>query len=259
MNDIYLDICGHKLSVCSEDEGFIAELKDKYRNFISKLEGDINILVAHKPFKDEDSDIVVQKEAKGYVITGNEIEARVDDSLGKIKLKIPANAGTFDCFLRIFYSLLLLEDDAFLIHAAGLAKAGRGVLFTGPSESGKTTTVSRAEGLDILSDELVAIKEDDGQFYLFSTPFHGEYRGDVACKCVPLQKIYFLTKKVVEQKPLKILEVFVGLLENTFFFYRNKQADKKILELCHKLSKKVDAYHMNILAERSVGRLFNEV
>jgi hypothetical protein len=97
----------------------------------------------------------------------------------------------FNNFLRIFLSEMLAETGGFLIHSAGVSHKNEGLLFSGLSGSGKTTTARKFK--KIFSDDIVGIKKDKDRYLLFPTPFWGE---------LPL------SEKLLETKPVVIKNVF---------------------------------------------------
>src|ERR1051325_3321826 len=64
------------------------------------------------------------------------------------------------------------------LHGCGVIdERGRGRLFVGQSEAGKTTTARlwlARGGAEVVSDDRVIVREVDGQWRMFGTPWHGE-------------------------------------------------------------------------------------
>jgi len=64
------------------------------------------------------------------------------------------------------------------IHGCGLVdRSGRGFLFVGQSGAGKTTMArlwQREEGVTILSDERVVLRNLDNRIWMYGTPWHGD-------------------------------------------------------------------------------------
>ncbi len=90
---------------------------------------------------------------------------------------------------------ILARRDAFLVHACGAVIDGKAFVFAGHSGDGKTT-LSRllaSEGLELLSDERIAICCERGRFIAYGTPWHGE--GDVVSRAsYPLGGAFILRK-----------------------------------------------------------------
>jgi hypothetical protein len=77
--------------------------------------------------------------------------------------------------LRWLYSVLLLEHNGLLLHAASGVIAGRGIAWAGPSRSGKTTLASLiADRCTLLTDEATAVRFEGAVPHIFATPFFGE-------------------------------------------------------------------------------------
>jgi hypothetical protein len=89
----------------------------------------------------------------------------------------------------------LAHRDGFLIHAAGAVVGGKAWVFAGHSGDGKTT-LSRLladEGVELLSDERIALRRQDGGFVAYGTPWPGE--GDVVSPAAyPLGGVFLLRK-----------------------------------------------------------------
>jgi len=91
--------------------------------------------------------------------------------------------------LRFFVSTLALRQGGFLLHASGVVKDGRAVLFFGPSGAGKSTTASNAPGTERLGDDLVLVEPwRDGAFRACGVPFRGSFAGQDrnSSACAPL-------------------------------------------------------------------------
>lgn len=80
-------------------------------------------------------------------------------------------------------------------HACGVSDLeGKGYLFVGHSEAGKTTSArlwQRQRDALLLSDDRVIVREVDGKFWMYGTPWHGEEEISSPRK-VELTHIFFL-------------------------------------------------------------------
>ncbi len=91
--------------------------------------------------------------------------------------------------LRFFVSTLALRQGGFLLHASGVVKNGRAVLFFGPSGAGKSTTASHAPDTERLGDDLVLVEPwREGSFRACGVPFRGSFAGEDrnSSECAPL-------------------------------------------------------------------------
>lgn len=60
------------------------------------------------------------------------------------------------------------------LHASAVASEGRGLLFAGPAESGKSTLAYACarSGFDLVSDDVVYLREDEGVLAAWGRPWH---------------------------------------------------------------------------------------
>lgn len=95
---------------------------------------------------------------------------------------------------QILVSQWLLDRDACYLHAAGVILDGRGLLFVGHSEAGKSTTVKMLKGrADILCDDRIIVRRWPDGFRIHGSWSHGEVP-DVSPSAAPLDGIFFLEK-----------------------------------------------------------------
>jgi hypothetical protein len=78
----------------------------------------------------------------------------------------------------LFVHLLALNGRGVELHSCGLVdETGRGYLFIGHSEAGKTTTArlwEKRAGVKILSDDRIILRREGSEFFMYGTPWHGE-------------------------------------------------------------------------------------
>jgi hypothetical protein len=87
---------------------------------------------------------------------------------------------------------LLARGRGVMLHACGVDDGGKGYLFAGNSTHGKTTMARLwKDRALVLNDDRIVIRRHKKRFWMFGTPFHGEYTG-VSSQGVPLDKIFLL-------------------------------------------------------------------
>jgi hypothetical protein len=106
--------------------------------------------------------------------------------------------GDRDPFAGPSLELLMITHLALgrgaILHGCGIDARGRGVLFMGESGAGKSTLArlwARETGVEVLSDDRAIVRKQNGSFYLYGTPWHGEARFG-APGGLPLERIYFI-------------------------------------------------------------------
>jgi hypothetical protein len=74
---------------------------------------------------------------------------------------------------------LLARGRGLLLHACGINDRGRGLVFVGDSGAGKSTMADLwkgQEGVTILSDDRIIVREMDGRLWAYGTPWHGDVK-----------------------------------------------------------------------------------
>jgi hypothetical protein len=93
---------------------------------------------------------------------------------------------------QVWLAPLLADRDAVLLHSAGVILNGRGLLFVGHSDAGKSTTVTMLKGrVEILCDDRNIARRWDSGWRIHGTWSHGDVT-DVSAASAPLRAILFL-------------------------------------------------------------------
>lgn len=182
----------------------------------------------------------------------NPLEAEFDLRRRSGTLKVSANEYGFDSFLRILYSILLASRGGILLHSAGLGRRGRGYVFFGPSESGKTTVVRLSSGLPVLSDELVVLRRDRKGWAAYGTPFWGEFARpgrNVRTRLAWLGALHKAAAVAVERMPEG--EAFRALLGCVFYFGGSPELSGGILKTCSRLIREMPVQRLRFRPEPS--------
>jgi hypothetical protein len=94
------------------------------------------------------------------------------------------------------------------LHALGLEdQDGAGYLFLGHSGAGKSTTARlwmSEPGVKLLSDDRIILRKQDGKYWMYGTPWHGD-AGVSSAGCAPLSAIFLL-----EQSPVNKIQPLPG-------------------------------------------------
>lgn len=97
---------------------------------------------------------------------------------------------------------LLNKRRGALFHACAVKEGNRGFLFAGVSGAGKTTTAKlwqHCSNAMVLSDDRIAVRlREDGRFWLFGTPWHGEAKA-ASPEAVPVEKVFVLNHASLNQ------------------------------------------------------------
>ena len=130
------------------------------------------------------------------VISGDHTRASVFNSTAEIFL-----GGGLDSLMLLPSDQLLLarvlpSKGGLFVHAAGVDLNGKGLLFVGPSDAGKSTIVMMLTGrAHILCDDRMIVRRGRCGFEAHGTWSHGEVP-DVSAAKAPLAGVFFLRQAV---------------------------------------------------------------
>ncbi len=96
---------------------------------------------------------------------------------------------------QVLLSRILADRGACFLHAAGLVVDGKGYLFVGHSDAGKTTITRQFQdqGATVLCDDRIIVRQWPDGFHIHGTWSHGDIP-DVSGMGAPLEGIYFLSQ-----------------------------------------------------------------
>lgn len=180
------------------------------------------------------------------VFNKDHTRARIYNDGDRLFLKGAHNSLTLFPTDQILISRILADRDACLLHSSGVILNGKGLLFVGHSQAGKSTIVKMLkEKVEILCDDRNIIRRWSNDFRLYGTWFHGEVPL-VSSSSAPLKAIIFLKKSDENQLTrissrrqivLNLASCMVKPLETCDWW-------EKTLDLTEIISKKVPCYTM---------------
>ena len=120
---------------------------------------------------------------ESIAVAGIGFTANVDRSPLRVRMQTCRSdewfSAAFENLFRIVACYRLFGEGALVMHSAAFNDGARGFVFCGRSGAGKTTLCGLADELDlqILSDELNAVRPTGGSFELLAMPFAGDFGG----------------------------------------------------------------------------------
>jgi len=158
----------------------------------------------------------------------------------------------------LMMNLLSLSRGA-LLHACGVSDKGRGLLFVGKSGAGKSTMAELwrdEEGATILSDDRVIVREQEGRFWAYGTPWHGD-AGFCSPQSVPLDAM-FVIRHGGENSIMRLEEVrqvVSSLLVRSFPTFWNAEGMAFTLGFLERMSQGVPCYDLGFLPDKGIVQL----
>jgi hypothetical protein len=133
--------------------------------------------------------------------------------------------------LKVFISQFCIFNNILFLHASSIAVSNKTYLFSGPSGAGKSTIASNFNSQQVLSEDTAILREINGSFFVFSSPFDYKKLPNIEFCRFPLGKIFFIFKSKENLiKPINKLETIIRLLMNNFiyqYFYPLRVFSKK--------------------------------
>jgi len=276
VNSFQLEIGGIPILIKSEESSFMSLIADKYQAFaapISYLTSKENALSVSQPdppiklhmnirqvekqkqpdMLEEELWINVSYRDDRFFIQRPDLEGEIDVSGRVARVTNRAAVYSFDSFLRILYSLILVQEGGFLLHAASVVKHGRGYIFMGRSGAGKSTIAGYSTQYEVLSDEISLIKKVGDQYLLYSTPFWGEQEIKGGNFYSPIHGIYQLKASPIYQlkaspeteiRKLQTKESLCRLMENILYFARVPFLTRQVFQNCLDFIYKTNLYEL---------------
>ena len=264
---ITLDIAGCIVALKTEEDAVAKRIFSRYRDFLSTdkpplVEIDIKILPGARFIEPKPGPWIIEVEFdNGNLSYQSYLErAEVDFSSGYGTLEMTPEAK-IENFLRTVIAWLCINNNSVLLHAAGVIRNGSGYVFFGPSGAGKTTT-SRiaAKSSDVVSDDLVVIRLENGIGRLYGVPFRGELsEAPRANQNAPLQAIFRLrqdTDHYIEWiSPVKAV---ADLVASSPFVVQELSLSNLLIEVCSKISKSVPILTLHFKRDDGFWKVIDE-
>jgi len=233
--ELSIGIAGLRTAVITRDPDVATVVRDRYEGFLSTGPADWRIEISPPsggvPFS---KDVVVRRDGgpARFSVRRHDFAGTVDVSERTADLTLTSpDDVSINSFLRILYSLALVETRGLVVHAASLVRDGAAYLFCGPSGSGKTTVARLSTDATLLSDELSIVRIAEG---------YGEDRA------APLIGIYFLHhggRHAVEALGPK--EALARLLPNVLFFAREADVTAAVFRIAADLVEAVPCFDLS--------------
>ena len=152
--------------------------------------------------------------------------------------------------LEVLFVNLLSRGRGVLLHACAVSDNDRGFLFAGTSGAGKSTVADLwkvRKGATILSDDRIIVREMDGRFWAYGTPWHGDVR---LCspERVPLDQVFVLRHgQETSVRPLETPEALTSLFVRSLSTYWYPEGLDFSLDFLGRVSSAVPCHELEFL------------
>jgi hypothetical protein len=248
MAELSLAIGGLRTAILTSDPAVVAVIRARYEGFLSPGPSDWRLEIAPlPPGPPPAGDVAVQREGRPgrFTVKRPDLTGTLDLVEHSGDVRLAPGEIAIESFLRIAYSLALVDARGLLPHASCLVRGGRAYLFCGPSGSGKTTLARLSRDAVVLTDELPVVKVSAGRATAHGTPFWGELARGGGDRAAPLAGIYFLHqagRHAVE--PTRPGPALARLLPNVLFFAREADVTAAVFRLAADLVETVPCFDL---------------
>lgn len=250
MADLLLGIGGLRASIVTDRDEVAALVRSRYEGFLADGVPEWRVALGLRPGPLRPLEEVVVTRTPGwrhFVAHRYDFTAEIDLEAREIGAEFfDLDEFSLDSFIRVAWSLALVDAGGVLIHAASLVRDGRAYLFPGPSGSGKTTLARLSPDATLLSDELSIVRLEASGPRCYGTPFWGDLaQGGEACGA-PLAGMYFLRQaERPAAKPVPAPHALPALLRNVMFFAKDRELTGQVLRTCEALVRRTPCFELS--------------
>jgi len=170
--------------------------------------------------------------------------------------------GDFSAFhmAGVSFRYAIINHQGIVIHASSIEINGKGIAFTAPAGTGKSTHVRLWEThfgdrINVLNDDTPVLKLKESGTYLFGTPWSGS-SDKFMNKSVPLSAIVIIER--AEKNSIRHMtekEAAVRLMPRFFFPYLDKALMDKALKIFEKIISQTPVYLLKCTPEKEAMEL----
>lgn len=185
------------------------------------------------------------------------IRAQHSGNIHNIQLKksqFTDRVGTHTVLSALAAEHLIVQAGGVVFHCSYIEHNGKAILFTAPSETGKSTQAdlwNRHRGADIVNGDRAAIRNVDGKIYACGIPFAGSSK---YCqnRTLPLEAIVYLAQAPVTTiKRIKGYQAFSKIWEGISVNTWDNDDMEKVSTLVKDIVENIPVFHLACTPDES--------
>ncbi|HUT71652.1 MAG TPA: hypothetical protein VMW89_13345 [Desulfatiglandales bacterium] len=185
----------------------------------------------------------------------------------KADLYFPEQSGRFDDpfygpTMELLMVNYLAQGRGAIVHACGIERKGRGILFVGDSGAGKSTMANMwaQEGREgVLSDDRIIVRKKGGRFWMYGTPWHGD-ASFVSPRCVILERVLLLRHGQENSiKEIKGIDPVSRLITCSFLPHWDPQGMAFSMDFFTDLAAHIPCYEFTFKPDKTAIELVKEI
>lgn len=148
----------------------------------------------------------------------------------------------------LFYGRLI-QHNGLLLHSSAVVYRSKAYLFSAPSGTGKSTHTSLwlehlGQRAQILNDDKPALVYEDGQVFVYGTPFSGKTDLNINAR-YPLGGICYLSRGVNAIRRATTKEALPKILEQTYRHTNSETLSNMLLDVLDRIVPHVSYYFLS--------------
>lgn len=259
-HELAIEIGGIPIALRTTDPAFLKLLKDRYADYVKtgiRSEFVFDVDLVSSSMADPDAEVRVWKQDGDWQLERGDFRAEWNPEQGHGRIRQTVNPYAIDSVLRIVHTLLLAPEGGFLLHASSAVRNGKGFLFSGLSEAGKTTMTRLAPSdVVLLTDEASYVRRIGGQYRAFGTPFAGDLGVPGKNVSAPIAALYLLAKGAENRiSPIAPAAAVRRLMRNILFFAEDAALVNLIFQSACAFVAAVPVFELAFVPDRRVWDL----
>ena len=229
--------------------GVVPEYTEEYRQ-----EEGMHIICGHDALGNYVVEFENRTKSKGYLICSKDCRE------GRIIMTSDISTTIFERLLIFMYALATAGSDTLVLHAVVVSCEGKGYLFLGPSETGKSTHARmwllNVEGTKLVNDDFPVVR--DGVVY--GSPWGGFFTSCYKNVSYPIGGIVSLSQASCNKiHRISGIETYLTLYCRDIFSFLGYSIPEDIAEGMHqtkdKLAQIIPMWHLECLPDEAAARL----
>ena len=163
---------------------------------------------------------------------------------------------------RVLFVNIVAQGLGLMLHACGIVRNGKGYIFAGPSNAGKTTLSrlwANASEATILGDECLILRKQGGHFWIHGTPWVGEAHL-FSPLGAPVEGVFFIRHcQYNSLEPIPPNRAAELLLSQSILTPYDPIAVGSGLDLCLDFVSQIPAYDFGFVPDQSAVALIQRV
>lgn len=168
--------------------------------------------------------------------------------------ELPGTIGVHTVLNALGAETLIAEAGGFVFHCSYIDRGGKAVLFTAPSETGKSTQAElwrRLRGAEIINGDRAAVRIVDGHIMAEGIPFSGssDYCEN---RSLPIEAIVYLGQaKQTTIRKVRGYEAFAKIWEGVSVNTWNRRDVERVSAAVQQVAERIPVYHLPCTPDES--------